>query len=393
MAGISGVKEGSIMEGILAMYIAMIFCDEDDAINSAEVLKNIRKLRIQTELKETGKPRITLRKKFPKDNAFGYTTATINRKTNKHQVVGEKYFVQQQEGKPADFVQVILEVDLKPAEVWPGFGKEYKKYVQDNSDYGKVETKIHRMIDARDTVLFRKIIDAKNKFLANKKDDVVVYTVKADGVAGEQADGNIKADIDVHIFANGRILVNDHIAISVKSESSTVQNSGVVGGLNSMFQVIGVPANKKRAAEKLMEDIVQAKGQAKLEYVSAMFDLMAKNLVALSKNPKFTNVAFDFLHEAIFGDDLADVVDLGASKVKEMTVAAYNSYRQYGNSGKPVKLKAVQKPGDIRIVATHSKSDNDFLFKFRFKKRNYKDGTGQWIEKIMIETGPLAYKK
>jgi hypothetical protein len=249
------------------------------------------------------------------------------------------------------------------------------------------------MIDSRDTVLFDKIISAKNSYLNNKKDDVIIYKIKADGVAGEQADGNIKADIDVFITANGRQIVKDHIAISVKSESVTVQNSGVVKGLEAMFKVIGVPTNKKQEANKLMANIIEAKGQAKLDYVSAMFDLMAKNLISLSRSSKFTNIAFDFLQEAIFGDDLADVVDLGSSKVKEMTVPAYNAYRMYGNEGKPVKLKAIQMPGDIRIIPKHVISNNDYLFKFRFKRRNYKNGNGQWIEKIMIETGPLAYKK
>ena len=33
----TGVKEGSIIEGIMAMYIAMIFCDPDDGANMQKV--------------------------------------------------------------------------------------------------------------------------------------------------------------------------------------------------------------------------------------------------------------------------------------------------------------------------------------------------------------------
>jgi hypothetical protein len=390
----SGVKEGSIMEGILAIYIAMILADPNDGDNINELKGNIDKFRKQTVLKEGLNPRIGIKKEFPKDDDLGYDIAVGDPKVNPNMKQGQPYIIQQREGKPADFIQVALEVYLKPAEVYPGFGDEYDKYAEQKKDYGKLAKKIDTMIASKKSILFRKIIQAKKRFLMNKNTDVVRYEVLADGVTGEQADGNIKADIMVKIIANGRELVRDQINLSVKSDSTTVQNAGIIKGLQSMYDVIGPPKSKSSMAKKLMEDIAKAKGETKLQYVSAMFDLLGENLKG-SSGPDFTNRAFNFLEEAIFGDDMAQVIDLTSSggKVKEIEPGQFKAYRKYGNAGKPILLKAHPESGDIRIMPMNETNKNNFLFKFRFKKRNYKDGSGQYVEKIMIETGKLAYSK
>lgn len=389
----SGVKEGSIMEGILAIYIAMILADPNDGDNINELKGNIDKFRKQTVLKEGLNPRIGIKKEFPKDDDLGYSIAVGDSKVNSNMKQGKLYIIQQKEGKPADFIQVALEVYLKPAEVYPGFGDEYDKYAEQKKDYGKLAKKIDTMIASKKSILFRKIIQAKRRFLMNKNTDVVRYEVLADGVTGEQADGNIKADIMIKIIANGTELVRDQINLSVKSDSTTVQNAGIIKGLQSMYDVIGPPKSKSSMAKKLMEDISKAKGEAKLQYVSAMFDLLGENLSNASGSD-FTDRAFNFLEEAIFGDDMAQVIDLTSTggKVKEIEPGQFKAYRRYGNAGKPIKLKAQKSTSDIRILPEGEKATN-FLFKFRFKRRNYKDGSGQYVEKIMIETGKLAYSK
>jgi hypothetical protein len=389
----SGVKEGSIMEGILAIYIAMILADPNDGENINELKGNIDKFRKQTLLKEGLNPRIGIKKEFPKDDDLGYDVAVGDPKVNTFMKQGQPYIIQQRDGKPADFIQVALEVYLKPAEVYPGFGDEYDKYAEQKKDYGKLAKKIDTMIASKKSILFRKIIQAKRRFLMNKNTDVIRYEVLADGVTGEQADGNIKADIMVKIIANGRELVRDQINLSVKSDSTTVQNAGIIKGLQSMYDVIGPPRSKASMSKKLMEDISKAKGEAKLQYVSAMFDLLGENLSNASGSD-FTDRAFNFLEDAIFGDDMAQVIDLTSSggKVKEIEPGQFRAYRKYGNAGKPIKLKAQKSASDIRILPEGEKATN-FLFKFRFKRRNYKDGSGQYVEKIMIETGKLSYSK
>ena len=76
-----------------------------------------------------------------------------------------------------------------------------------------------------------------------------------------------------------------------------------------------------------------------------------------------------------------------------MQPGQFSAYRRYGDKGKPVKLIAKKMAGDIRIMPKGETNSNNFIFKFRFKKRNYKDGSGQYVDKIMIETGKLTYAK
>lgn len=389
----SGIKEGSIMEGILAIYIAMILADPNDGENINDLKGNIDKFRKQTVLKEGLNPRIGIKKEFPKDDDLGYDVAVGDPKVNTFMKQGQPYIIQQKDGKPADFIQVALEIYLKPAEVYPGFGDEYDKYAEQKKDYGNLSKKIDTMINSKKSILFRKIIQAKKRFLMNKNTDVIRYEVLADGVTGEQADGNIKADIMVKIIANGKELVRNQINLSIKSDSATVQNAGIIKGLQSMYDVIEPPKSKASMSKKLMEDISKAKGEAKLQYVSAMFDLLGENLSNAS-GADFTSRAFDFLEEAIFGDDMAQVVDFTSSggKVKEIEPGQFKAYRKYGNAGNPIKLKAQKTASDIRILPEGEKATN-FLFKFRFKRRNYKDGSGQYVEKIIIETGKLSYSK
>ena len=390
----TGVKEGSIIEGIMAMYIAMIFADPDDGENMQKVKSNISNLRKQTVLQENINPRIGIKRLFPNDDPLGYEIAPGNSSVNSNMSDGQPYFIQQRGDNPADYIQVGLEVYLKPAEVYPGFGDEYAKYVEEKKDYGKLAKKVDNLLASRGSILFRRLITAKKKFLLNKKTDVVRYNVLADGVTGEQADGNVKADIMVTIFANGRELVKDQIYISVKSDSSTVANLGIIKGLEAMYSVISPRGKTAVKANTLLANIRAAKRDAKLQYVSALFELLSDNLVN-SNDPKFTDRAFNFIEEAIFGDDMAQVVDVKSSggKVKEMQPGQFAAYRKYGDKGKPVKLIAKKMAGDIRIMPKGETNSNNFIFKFRFKKRNYKDGSGQYVDKIMIETGKLTYAK
>ena len=60
----SGVKEGSIMEGILAIYIAMILADPNDGENINDLKGNIDKFRKQTVLKEGLNPKNRYKKRI-----------------------------------------------------------------------------------------------------------------------------------------------------------------------------------------------------------------------------------------------------------------------------------------------------------------------------------------
>ena len=157
----TGVKEGSIIEGIMAMYIAMIFADPDDGQDMQKMKSNISKLRKETVLQENIKPRIGIKRLFPRDDDLGYNIAKGDSSVNPHMKSGQDYIVQQKDDNPADFIQVGLEVYLKPAEVFPGFGKEYEQYVEEKKDYGKLAKKVDNLLASRGSILFRRLIMAK----------------------------------------------------------------------------------------------------------------------------------------------------------------------------------------------------------------------------------------
>ena len=390
----SGVREGSIIEGIMAMYIAMIFCDPDDGQDMNKLKRNINKLRQETVLQEEINPRIGIKRFFPNDDDLGFQVAKGDSKLNEYLEEGQKYFIQKKDDNPADYIQVGLEVYLKPAEVFPGFGEEFKKYIDEKKDYGKLAKKVDNLLESRGSILFRRLISAKKKFLQNKKVDVIKYSVIADGVTTEKSDGTIKADIVVKIIANGKELVNDQINISVKSDSSTVANLGVIKGLEAMHSIISPRGRNASKANALLSNIKTAQRNAKLQHISALFDLLSESLTN-NNDPKFTDRAFNFIESAAFGDDMAQVVDVKffGGNVKEIQPGRLSAYRKYGNKGKPVKLYAKRTATDIRIMPKGETRDTNYLYKFRFKMRKYSDGSGKYIAKVMVETGKLAYAK
>ena len=93
----TGVKEGSIIEGIMAMYIAMIFADPDDGQDMQKMKSNISKLRKETVLQENIKPRVGIKRLFPRDDDLGYNIAKGDSSVNPHMKSGQDYIVQQKD--------------------------------------------------------------------------------------------------------------------------------------------------------------------------------------------------------------------------------------------------------------------------------------------------------
>lgn len=399
MAGIPGVKEGSIIEGILAMYCALVLMDPDNGSDSGAILSKINSMRVDTGLSDDQK-RITLSKQYPKDNDFGFPTVNITQDQIPLELKGTigagKYFQQtgKREGlvKPPDFIRVGILINLKPKESAPAYGKSYlTEYLERGLDYGNLAKKVNALLKNNKSMLYRKLIVAKNRFLKNNRSDFVEYQVISDGVAGEQQD-NIKADMSITVKANGQVLDQFQIDISVKSESTTVANLGIVDGLTNLYSLLGVKPQDKVAADKILSEINALKGEAKLESCSMLFQLIARNIKEANGNPDMTGRLFRFLEGAIFGRDFAQVVDIQKAKVKEIDISSFRSLESFGGkNGGRMKLIAMPTAGDIRFVPEGNPSSK-FLFKFRIKRRNYKPPKeGKYVEKIMLEVGPVVY--
>ena len=391
------MKEGSVLEGIFATYCALILIDPQDGRDMNMIRNKIRTTRIQAELREYMKPGkrtttrdIVINKSFPRDDQFGYP-ATNNQgvlprvQNNAIVTPGRREYRNPDTGtmqtSPADFISVNLSVRLKASEVEEAYGRHYEG-MPPGSDYGRIEPKITQLIESRGSMFFRKLIVAKNRFLKNNKTDQVQYNVIADGVAGETTGGDIKADVLIRITANGRSIISENINFSLKSESSTIENVGLIRGVQEVFGIFGPSLNGQdlRDARVLLQQITSSR-RVNRTALTAFFNLISQNLPTGTGN---TAQYFQYFKTKAFGKDRSQVVNVTRRNIQEMNMGYIDYLQRFGASGSPLLLEARATEGDIRFVASNIPGD-DFLFKIRLKKEH-----GE-IKKMMIETGGLAH--
>lgn len=288
------MKEGSILEGIFATYCALILADPEDGRNMNMIRQQIRQTRIQAQLREYLKPGtrtttrdITINKSFPKDDTFGYPVTNDEKvlprvQNNSFVTPGRREYkdpkTNQVTQAPPDLISVNLSVRLKASEVEAAYGRNLEG-MPPGTDYGKLESKITQLIEARGAMFFRKLIVAKNRFLKNNKTDNIQYQVIADGVAGEATGGNIKADVLIRITANGRSLISENINFSLKSESSTIENVGLVRGVQEVYNMFSgsLSGQVARDAQLLVQQLTSSRRVSRTA-LTAFFDLISNNL-------------------------------------------------------------------------------------------------------------------
>jgi hypothetical protein len=391
------MKEGSILEGIFATYCALILADPEDGKNMAMIRDQIRKTRIQAQLKEYLKPGtnkttrdIVINRSFPKDDNFGYPI-TNNEKVlpriqnNSFVTPGRREYrdpkTNQLTQSPPDLISVSLSVRLKASEVEGAYGRNYEG-MPPGTDYGKLESKITQLIESRASMFFRKLIIAKNRFLKNNKIDNIQYQVIADGVAGESTGGDIKADVLIRITANGKGLISENINFSLKSESSTIENVGLVRGVQEVYNMFSSSLRGQAAkdAQILVQQLTSSRKVNRVA-LTAFFNLISNNLPS---GTGLTGQYFQYFKTKAFGADKSQVVNITRRGLEEMNMGYIEYLERFGASGRPLLLEVKATEGDIRFVGSNIEGE-DFLFKIRLKKEH-----GE-IKKMMIETGNLAH--
>lgn len=393
------MKEGSILEGIFATYCALILADPEDGRNMSVIRQKIRQTRIQAELREYLKPGtrtttrdITINKSFPKDDNFGYPTTNDEKvlpriQNNSFVTPGRREYkdpkTNQVTQAPADFISVNLSVRLKASEVEAAYGRNLEG-MPPGTDYGKLESKITQLIESRGVMFFRKLIVAKNRFLKNNKTDNIQYQVIADGVAGESTGGNIKADVLIRITANGRSLISENINFSLKSESSTIENVGLVRGVQEVYNMFSssLSGQAARDAQLLVQQLTSSR-RVNRTALTAFFNLISNNLPSGTSQ---TSQYFQYFKTKAFGADKSQVVNITTRGLEEMNMGYIEYLERFGAAGKPLLLEVRATEGDIRFVGSNIAGE-DFLFKIRLKREH-----GE-IKKMMIETGNLAHPR
>lgn len=347
------INEGDVMEGLFAITIAVLLAEgkvEKSRINSVRSM-------IEPKMFSTGR--------------FEYAVAK-----------GVKV---QKSKNPADIFNVNLVVRLKEASVTGAYGKEYKMKYSKSSDIGNIGKKLDNLIESAQpnkSSYAKKLFDARDQFLENNQGETVTFNVIADGIAGESSGGAVKGDVTVSIEAQtskGKSKIfSQSIPFSLKSESVTVANLSPYNGMIDIAKAFGLKWKDISKYDEIKKKATTpAEKKHRFKLIRLMYDELKKMIV--NNKMDISNRAFNFLQDAIFGKDLADVVDMQKSTVKEIT------YDYFQNLKKNTKLK-VSSSGN-NIVFSDSKT-NVPIFQLRTKLREEANEA-----KFYLEVGKGIYKK
>ena len=361
-----GRNEGDIMEGIFSIGLADLFAN--NSVSKSRV--NTVRAKIDTKLFQTG--------------SFDY-----------------QYSSKEVPPDP-DIVAINLSVRLKESRVWDAYGPAWKMMYDRAGDVGNLDNKIQQIITILNTNYRQKITNAKNKWLKNNESDEVVVDIMADGMEGEKSKGALKGDVMVKINMNGDNIIDEEMIFSVKSGSTTVQGGSPLSGLLNIVDMLGIrmPQRESRYRE-LLGDLLsnartEAEKRAKAKLSTMFFEDVMKGMDSASRsNPRrFKTQIFNIFRSVTFGQDLADVIDVDKTTIKETTPDYINQLESttgnlrienapsgYGLYGGAVTGR--------RIFMTGPNAPKGHLLQFRFKLRT---GGSVYKElKLMMILGGGAY--
>lgn len=348
------LNEGDVMEGIFAICLAELFAN--DTINKTNVNKWRRS--IDPGIFRNGRSEIVVR--------------------------------EFKAGRPQDQIKVTLIIRLKYESTNMAFGPNYEPLYAKSSDIGNIDRKIDNLITYTKTHYQDLIRRTKNSYLNNNKSDKVDIVINADGIAGESSGGDIKGDLEVTVTMNGQKQLDRTLSFSLKSGSKTLANLSPFNGMMDILRRFGISLDNETKYRKVLgEQLAQARTPSekklKVDTIKELYKETLDSLENSSRNSSFKDQAFELFKSMTFGSDLANVVDIDKTKIKEITVDHINQLQQSTTS------IDVQKRGDnLKFIV---KPLNKELFQLRFKKRVV--GTGEDFQikelKFYVEAGPAAY--
>lgn len=352
----ASVNEGDIIEGIFALSLALHLAD--GKIDKTK----LNRLRTQIE-----------------PSKFQSGRVKLNIAKNVKKAIG---------GKAIDFVTVNLEIRLKAASVTGAFGKDFKILYTKHSDVGDIDRKINQLIAQIGTSsAMRRVDSVLNTYYKNNIGELITLDIIADGIAGESSGGDIKGDVALEVQVStskgNKKVLNQSIPFSLKSNSVTVANLSPYNGMVAFGDAMKL---KWKGAEKYKEINKTAKTEtekkAKFALIQAMFLELKKELKAQSKHPEFSRNAFDFIYKSIFGSDLADVIDITSSGIKEISHEYFDQLRA------TTSLELEEGPNALKFIDKKTKTP---LFQIRTKLRPPPAANGAGEAKFYLEVGKAAY--
>ena len=361
-----GRNEGDIMEGIFSIGLADLFAN--NSVSKSRV--NTVRAKVDTKLFQTG------------DFEYQYSSKEVP--------------------PDPDIVAINLSVRLKTVNVWDAYGPAWKMMYDKAGDVGDLDNKIQQIITILNTNYRQRITNAKNKWLKNNQSDEVVVDIMADGMEGEKSKCALKGDVMVKINMNGENIIDEEMIFSVKSGSTTVQGGSPLEGLLDIVNRLGIKMPQREARyRELLGDLLsnartEAEKRAKAKLSTMFFEDVMKGMDTASRtNPrKFKTQMFNIFRSVTFGQDLADVIDIDKTTIKETTPDYINQLEsttgnlRIENAPSGYSLYGAAVTGR-RIFMTGPNAPKGHLLQFRFNLRQ--GGRVYKSIKLMMLLGGGAY--
>jgi len=384
----SGIKQGSVMEGIFAMYCAAYLVDPQDGKNKAAIANFIDDLRVDTtlgKLIDATKKSVDYNNTFPsharpaKDHfkpikiVRGTKAKTLIKNSEKYKALSkvlksnEDYFESIGIEKFLDFSQVELKVRVKEAETGAYYGTNLKKILAEekkkdgvkDATYNDIKKKMLFLINNNQTSFFRSLKAAKDKYINNSENDVVRWTVDADGIAGETSGGSIKQDVTIQIFANGKRILRSELNFSLKSDSVSIHGGGIYNSMPEIFEMFEktIPQSRVSEGKKYLKSIIDKRGHEETSKaaINGVWRLVGEG-IPKTPNIKLSDHFWEILEKRLFGitegkkKSYKGNIQVLEMKAKELREITREQFRKLRNSG--VKLYPKWVPNDNKDQAT-----------------------------------------
>jgi len=391
MASPNTIKQGSVMEGIFAMYCAGFLVDPEDGKNKKSVENFINDLRIDTtlgQLADKNKKSVDYKNTFPahskpaKKNfkpisiVTGKKAKTLIKDSEKYLTLSkvlkntEDYFESIGTKGFLDFSQVELKVRVKEAETGLYYGPNIKKLLEQEAKTGKVADKKYNeikkkmlfLINNNQTAFFKDLKNAKRKYITNSKNDAVRWTVDADGIAGETSGGSIKQDVTIQIFADGKRILRSELNFSLKSDSVSIHGGGIYNSMPEIFEMFEgiISASRVTEGKKYLKSITTKKGHEETSKaaINSLWRLVGTG-IPTTPNTKLSDHFWGILEKRLFGSSTAyqgkiQVLEMNQAELREVTQKQFKKLRNSGillypkwfANDKPTEAT----PGSIKIL-------------------------------------------
>ena len=344
------------MEGIFAMYCAAYLVDPADGKDKKSIENFIDDLRVDTtlgQLADKTKKSVDYKNTFPAHaqpakKHFKPITIVTGKKakdliqdSEKYNTLSkilkntEKFFESVGTNNYLDFSQVELKVRVKEAETGAYYGPNLKKLIEEekkkggvkDEKYDEIKKKMLFLINNKQTAFFKDLKNAKKKYIVNSKNDVVRWTVDADGIAGETSGGSIKQDVTIQIFADGKRILRSELNFSLKSDSVSIHGGGIYNSMPEIFEMFEgiIPANRISEGKKYLKSITDKRGHEETSKVAinAVWRLVGDG-IPKTPNTNLSDHFWDILERRLFGtsnsyDGNIQLLEMNQKELREIT--------------------------------------------------------------------------